>query len=128
MMTIVSHHILRLTIMSITISIYFIDLNDLFFFFFFNDTATTEIYTLSLHDALPISVIIGEGIPGEILPLLSRPSFVSRAYCPTSRVGICWLIHSNANALDPSATPATAKSDAARLVRFAGGGPGTASV
>src|ERR671928_1625055 len=30
---------------------------DLFFsfFFFFNDTATTEIYTLSLHDALPIS-------------------------------------------------------------------------
>src|SRR3712207_8803489 len=27
----------------------------LVFFFFFNDTATTEIYTLSLHDALPIS-------------------------------------------------------------------------
>src|SRR2546430_10372536 len=25
-----------------------------YFFFFFNDTATTEIYTLSLHDALPI--------------------------------------------------------------------------
>src|SRR5215510_16606813 len=30
------------------------NLIDLFFFFFFNDTATTEIYTLSLHDALPI--------------------------------------------------------------------------
>src|SRR3712207_9069412 len=30
-------------------------LSDLNFFFFFNDTATTEIYTLSLHDALPIS-------------------------------------------------------------------------
>src|SRR2546426_7760976 len=29
------------------------------FFFFFNDTATTEIYTLSLHDALPISLIWG---------------------------------------------------------------------
>src|SRR5438445_6100436 len=28
----------------------------LFFFFFFNDPATTEIYTLSLHDALPILV------------------------------------------------------------------------
>src|SRR2546429_9256905 len=27
------------------------------FFFFFNDTATTEIYTLSLHDALPISTM-----------------------------------------------------------------------
>src|SRR2546430_11920503 len=29
------------------------------FFFFFNDTATTEIYTLSLHDALPISQSAG---------------------------------------------------------------------
>src|SRR6266705_7031647 len=29
-------------------------LSYIFFFFFFNDTATTEIYTLSLHDALPI--------------------------------------------------------------------------
>src|SRR2546427_6075426 len=29
-----------------------------FFFFFFNDTATTEIYTLSLHDALPIWYLI----------------------------------------------------------------------
>src|SRR5258706_7356675 len=28
----------------------------IFFFFFFNDTATTEIYTLSLHDALPICI------------------------------------------------------------------------
>src|SRR5436190_62316 len=35
-----------------------------FFFFFFNDTATTEIYTLSLHDALPI--------------------------CPCSRHALCW--------------------------------------
>src|SRR2546430_8702508 len=33
----------------------------LFFFFFFNDTATTEIYTLSLHDALPISQFTGWG-------------------------------------------------------------------
>src|SRR2546427_5328402 len=31
-----------------------------FFFFFFNDTATTEIYTLSLHDALPILTEGGE--------------------------------------------------------------------
>src|SRR3989442_3251475 len=32
------------------------------FFFFFNDTATTEIYTLSLHDALPIwTVAVGSG-------------------------------------------------------------------
>src|SRR3989441_4656497 len=32
-----------------------------YFFFFFNDTATTEIYTLSLHDALPIC---GFSLPG----------------------------------------------------------------
>src|SRR2546430_17339337 len=31
-----------------------------FLFFFFNDTATTEIYTLSLHDALPISGTFSE--------------------------------------------------------------------
>src|SRR6266481_9045149 len=34
-----------------------------FFFFFFNDTATTEIYTLSLHDALPISDLRPEAVP-----------------------------------------------------------------
>src|SRR5256885_10114465 len=32
-----------------------------YFFFFFNDTATTEIYTLSLHDALPISLADDRG-------------------------------------------------------------------
>src|SRR2546427_11783295 len=43
----------------------------LFFFFFFNDTATTEIYTLSLHDALPISArrlfprVGGPSVPGK---------------------------------------------------------------
>ena len=37
------------------------------FFFFCNETATTEIYTLSLHDALPIS---GVGIGGLIVPAL----------------------------------------------------------
>src|SRR6266511_6213927 len=33
-------------------------LSSIFLFFFFNDTATTEIYTLSLHDALPIAVLV----------------------------------------------------------------------
>src|SRR5256885_5319424 len=37
------------------------------FFFFFNDTATTEIYTLSLHDALPIS-------PSMVVPVWVRVS------------------------------------------------------
>src|SRR5260370_33593400 len=44
-------------------------------FFFFNDTATTEIYTLSLHDALPISIIhcatCGEvPVPEDQLPVV----------------------------------------------------------
>src|SRR2546427_4768738 len=42
-----------------------------FLVFFFNDTATTEIYTLSLHDALPISVqlerLLGREVPHELL-------------------------------------------------------------
>src|ERR1051326_3713117 len=39
-------------------------------FFFFNDTATTEIYTLSLHDALPISYL-KSGVPGSgLLPFM----------------------------------------------------------
>src|SRR5256885_16248329 len=36
-----------------------------FFFFFFNDTATTEIYTLSLHDALPICAGGKDAIAGD---------------------------------------------------------------
>src|SRR2546430_7541020 len=47
-----------------------------FFFFFFNDTATTEIYTLSLHDALPISAIWARITSGPKRPSggRSRPS------------------------------------------------------
>src|SRR2546429_6053586 len=46
-----------------------------FLFFFFNDTATTEIYTLSLHDALPISLPKGVarvGCTAEILDVVKR--------------------------------------------------------
>src|SRR5215475_16069066 len=42
-----------------------------FFFFFFNDTATTEIYTLSLHDALPIDALPARGSWGEWLEQLN---------------------------------------------------------
>src|SRR5256885_15373060 len=48
----------------------------MFFFFFFNDTATTEIYTLSLHDALPISarggVRLHQGRAGALDPPSAR--------------------------------------------------------
>src|ERR1039457_7445058 len=39
-----------------------------FFFFFFNDTATTEIYTLSLHDALPIAAGLRSSPPDGSIP------------------------------------------------------------
>ena len=43
-------------------------------FFFFNSTATTEIYTLSLHDALPISMLGAED--SEVIPILRDPARV----------------------------------------------------
>src|SRR5256885_5617136 len=46
------------------------------FFFFFNDTATTEIYTLSLHDALPISSTCAVNVA---LPFASTGSRISQA-------------------------------------------------
>src|SRR5471032_3560308 len=47
-----------------------------FFFFFFNDTATTEIYTLSLHDALPICC---RAVPVVLIQLTGNESFHSPA-------------------------------------------------
>src|SRR5256886_13886780 len=51
----------------------------LLFFFFFNDTATTEIYTLSLHDALPILAIcnglrprVAKGTPKCYIDLVNQ--------------------------------------------------------
>src|SRR6266568_8229451 len=52
--------------------IIFVLLSSFFIFFFFNDTATTEIYTLSLHDALPVS------------PLADRKSFTAASFFPSS--------------------------------------------
>src|SRR2546430_5258068 len=50
-------------------------------FFFFNDTATTEIYTLSLHDALPISVKSSGN--GELITC-STVKLCAEAICGTS--------------------------------------------
>src|SRR5437588_294715 len=44
----------------------------LFFFFFFNDTATTEIYTLSLHDALPIFPNPDEAVPSFVSGAMAK--------------------------------------------------------
>src|SRR5574337_192551 len=47
-------------------------------FFFFNDTATTEIYTLSLHDALPIFVRKKPQVPNTARQAASFPGDISR--------------------------------------------------
>src|SRR5258708_18723314 len=46
----------------------------MYFFFFFNDTATTEIYTLSLHDALPILTLRFNSVNYPHLPELPTTS------------------------------------------------------
>src|SRR3712207_5036146 len=55
----------------------FIHPNTICFLFFFNDTATTEIYTLSLHDALPICPphkAPWRGVPAHPCPQEDHPS------------------------------------------------------
>src|SRR5438067_6522024 len=57
------------------------------FVFFFNDTATTEIYTLSLHDALPISLRrpVGSERRGRINPRFKRNSWSSDPWATRSQ-------------------------------------------
>src|SRR5256884_8848089 len=57
----------------------------LFFFFFFNDTATTEIYTLSLHDALPIFPTKIPTAAAQKSSSTSWPRFSRRACKPRKR-------------------------------------------
>src|SRR5256714_10830347 len=61
------------------------------FFFFFNDTATTEIYTLSLHDALPISFLGPRLQLGERQLCLAAP--LDRGADPLSPLGIVHADH-----------------------------------
>src|SRR2546421_8467961 len=55
-------------------------------FFFFNDTATTEIYTLSLHDALPISLLaVAQALPrspADLAPVPQLPATLARRHGP----------------------------------------------
>src|SRR5215208_8243502 len=59
-----------------------------FSIFFFNDSATTEIYTLSLHDALPFSLVTAEalaaGVPVVASDQIGAAEDVDRSVCPRS--------------------------------------------
>src|SRR2546427_13104367 len=64
----------------------------MYFFFFCNDTATTEIYTLSLHDALPISLVVARPREPRRLSEGARPRRAAghrhaRADAPPARCG-----------------------------------------
>src|SRR2546425_4481931 len=71
----------------------------LFLFFFFNDTATTEIYTLSLHDALPIFLLGLRGqaksrilrqlvtLLDEEIPILAGSEVNDNPFAPISKFG-----------------------------------------
>src|SRR6267142_7293606 len=58
-----------------------------FLFFFFNDTATTEIYTLSLHDALPICAAGASRLPAfPLFKALKQPAWQRRSEEHTSQL------------------------------------------
>src|SRR2546430_10521167 len=62
-------------------SLFIISFSSLFyFFFFFNDTATTEIYTLSLHDALPISHTRATTHPMKVQPRSKLSAKIAPAF------------------------------------------------
>src|SRR5258708_28584106 len=57
-------------------------------FFFFNDTATTEIYTLSLHDALPISLVSVNSTEVGPLSVTHQGQFPAVTLSFTLRAGV----------------------------------------
>src|SRR3712207_7743023 len=79
------------------------------FFFFFNDTATTEIYTLSLHDALPISGQDPETVTGSVnVPIFQTSTYAqdgvggmrgghdyARTINPTRKIGRAHVLNSS---------------------------------
>src|SRR5256886_14038668 len=76
----------------------------IYFFFFFNDTATTEIYTLSLHDALPI---FKRATPDLVMSDMIRPEMDGirllewmRQYDPEVPVIMVTAIHDISTALE----------------------------
>src|SRR5207248_9439222 len=86
-----------------------------FFFFFFNDTATTEIYTLSLHDALPIC--FRPQIPvrnAALVPLRQALGDLHRAV-----KGVVRIEHAAAQALDPEDRKSTRLNSSHRTISYA---------
>src|SRR5256885_6841694 len=78
-------------------------------FFFFNDTATTEIYTLSLHDALPIFVQVfpGPELGLRTVPEAQVPPVIEKAPVPAVLVMVGAAVRVNGLAAAPLAVLVT---------------------
>src|SRR6267143_7055515 len=67
------------------------------FFFFFNDTATTEIYTLSLHDALPISRrnmprFQGDNLARNLALVEELKAHAAAESCTPAQLALAWVL------------------------------------
>src|SRR5258708_26703097 len=67
-------------------------MSSLLFFFFFNDTATTEIYTLSLHDALPIFSLRRKRSSPNVFEMAATETITSIILIKLIRVSLMSLI------------------------------------
>src|SRR3712207_9147872 len=100
--------------------------------FFFNDTATTEIYTLSLHDALPIFRDAGQGgvpPPPTRALALEHPADDSRPSVIASSDGTCSSAAAPgiASAANAGRTPANTRDRFMTAPSCGGGGGGAAA-
>src|SRR5258706_16437813 len=80
--------------------------------FFFNDTATTEIYTLSLHDALPISpcfAVKSQTVVPEVIVTTPRPSIeqtpVAKTFAPKPQTELACRVILKPNTLEAGNVP-----------------------
>src|SRR5215217_9535040 len=92
------------------------------FIFFFNDTATTEIYTLSLHDALPISTVPKRATAASTRSCTSAALDTSRSEEHTSELQsrqslVCRLLLEKKNTRAPRSTYTTRRERSTRKSR-----------
>src|SRR2546425_3592426 len=86
----------------------------LYIFFFFNDTATTEIYTLSLHDALPIFLAAGScGPRGRVAKLAGVSEPICAGESHRSKAGA--HLRAGQPAAEPQGAPGTASDGAHKI-------------
>src|SRR5260370_37214926 len=98
-------------------------------FFFFNDSATTEIYTLSLHDALPILTTVVLALAELLARFGSGVSEVAVAVfvitIPSVSAGLTWKVSVTPKVAFTARTPVVQSLTAPRLQLLGSGSPGS---